>query len=52
VTGPSEDPLERLRARLAQLDDLPVAEHAAVLEEVHDGLVAELEALTLGPRPA
>jgi hypothetical protein len=46
----SEDLLDELRERLAGLDGLPVGEHAAVLEGVHDALVAELEGLTLTPR--
>ena len=40
-----DDRLEELSGRLAALEDAPVAEHPAVLELVHDALVAELDAL-------
>jgi hypothetical protein len=41
----SEDALHALAARLRGVDDEPLGAHADVLEEVHRGLVAELEAL-------
>ena len=37
--------LDTLRARLDALAEQPVDEHADALEEVHDQLVAELDAL-------
>jgi hypothetical protein len=39
------DALAGLVSRVAALDDEPVGGHPQVLEEVHRGLVAELEAL-------
>lgn len=39
------DRLTALGDRVAALDHAPVAEHPEVLEEVHRGLVAELDAL-------
>jgi len=39
------DGLDDLARRLAALDEAPVGEHPAVLEAVHDALVAELDAL-------
>jgi hypothetical protein len=39
------DALSTLVHRVADLDGAPVATHPQVLEEVHRGLVAELEAL-------
>ncbi len=39
------DRLDDLARRLTALDDAPVGEHPAVLEAVHDALVAELDAL-------
>jgi hypothetical protein len=44
-TDEEADALVGLSARVAALDDAPVTEHPQVLEEVHRGLVAELEAL-------
>lgn len=42
----SEDPeLERLRDRLAGLEDAPLGVHPDVLDEVHRALVAELGSL-------
>ncbi|MEX2618653.1 MAG: hypothetical protein WD250_00390 [Egibacteraceae bacterium] len=42
----SEDPgLERLRGRLAALEEAPLGEHPDVLDEVHRALVAELGSL-------
>lgn len=41
----SGDRLAELAGRLAALDAEPVAEHPQVLEEVHRGLVGELDAL-------
>jgi hypothetical protein len=39
------DRLSDLSERLAALDGAPVAAHPQVLEEIHRGLVAELDAL-------
>lgn len=39
------DHLAELVARVTALHDAPVAEHPQVLEEVHRGLVSQLEAL-------
>lgn len=42
----SEDAgLERLRGRLAELEDAPLDVHPDVLDEVHRALVAELGSL-------
>ncbi len=42
--------LDALTTRLDALEHVPVAEHPAVLEEVHRALVAELDALAEGAR--
>lgn len=47
-----EDRLDGLVARLEALEDVPVAEHPAVLDEVHAALVAELETLAGAARAA
>lgn len=39
------DRLPELTARLRELDDIPVADHPDVLEDLHRSLVAELDAL-------
>ena len=39
------DPIERLAHRLESLDGQPVSAHPGVLDEVHRGLVGELERL-------
>ena len=39
------DPVEELAGRLRALDDEPVQVHPAALDEVHRGLVAELDRL-------
>lgn len=39
------DPIERLADRLEDLDGEPVTTHPGVLDEVHRGLVGELERL-------
>jgi hypothetical protein len=39
------EPLAALAGRVSDLDAEPVATHPAVLEDVHRGLVSELEAL-------
>lgn len=39
------DPLPELAARLQSLDDVPVAEHPAVLDDIHAAVVSELDAL-------
>ena len=40
-----DDQLRSLAERLDALEDVDVAEHADVLEEVHAALVAELDAV-------
>lgn len=44
--------LDALTARLDALEQAPVAEHPAVLEEIHRALVAELDVLAEGARAA
>lgn len=54
-TGGQRDAGDRLRSlatRLERLEAEPVAGHPDVLEEVHRGLVAELEALAGVGSPA
>lgn len=41
----SHDSLDRLRTLLDQLAETPVEQHADALEEVHRGLLAELDAI-------
>lgn len=43
--------LASLQARLEALADEPLAVHAPVLDEVYEGLVAELDALAGNGRP-
>lgn len=43
-----DDPLDGAEDRLRALDDRSLAEHADVLEEVHQLLVAELDRLDGG----
>lgn len=43
----SDDRLSALRARLAALDDSPLGAHPELLDEVHRGLVAELDRLAV-----
>ena len=45
ATAPRPEALEELSGRLDALAQLPVGEHPAVLEAVHRGVVAELDAL-------
>ena len=40
-----DERLQSLVERLEALDDIPVAEHAEVLDDVHAALVAELDAV-------
>ncbi len=42
---PGDDALGEVRARLEQLDEVPLAERPALFESAHEALVAELNAL-------
>lgn len=44
-----DDRLQSVTERLAALDELPVDQHAEELEQVHQALVAELDAIAGRP---
>lgn len=46
-----QDPLEGVEERLGSLEGRSLAEHADVLEELHQQLVAELNQLDAGASP-
>lgn len=41
----ADDPVPELAGRVRALDQLPLAQHPDVLEEVHRAIVAELDGL-------
>jgi hypothetical protein len=45
AAGAAEDPLDRLRERLDEVDTLPVTDHPQLFEEVNETIVGELAAM-------